>query len=393
MSVSSPYVLPTAYVSRSSYLIPSYIESSYTVSPSVSLLPTGYVETTVRRGLFGRRWVVERPVVASYPTAYIPTTYVSGYVPTTYVSSYVPTTYVSGYVPTTYVSPTYYATGYRVRRYRPTTYTYYPTVYPTVYETAYTTSSDSCYDDVAVDTTIRSVPQSEGAVSALSRPPREVESGSMDANAIDSNVTTPLPEDLARQRSIPYGAMEPTMPQTKDAASPPTPPAADAAAAKGQTGAPGTQKNAPAEKAGGSSTASKKAAPAAPAGDLDDQRLLPAPGDDGAIRSESKKPAVYPRLRTVDRRNILFGTVETEAGQPRGEVPVTVINRNGSSIRHNGVTDAFGAFAIRVPDGQWVVRVTMPSGTMQTVRNITVTGGRVVDNLELREVQNLIISF
>ena len=103
--------------------------------------------------------------------------------------------------------------------------------------------------------------------------------------------------------------------------------------------------------------------------------------------------AIYSRMRPAERRNILFGTVETEAGQPLGEVPVTVVNRNGSSIRHNGVSDAFGSFAIRVPDGQWIVRVTMPSGNMQTVRNITVTGGKVMDNLELREVQNLIISY
>ncbi len=138
VSTSSPYVLPTAYVRPSSYLFPSYVETSYTVAPAVSLLPTGYIETTYRRGLFGRRWIVERPVVASYPTAYIPTTYVSGYVPTTYVSSYVPTTYVpttyvSSYVPTTYVAPTYYSTSYRVNRYRPTTYTYYPTIYETAY--------------------------------------------------------------------------------------------------------------------------------------------------------------------------------------------------------------------------------------------------------------------
>ena len=66
ISLSTPYVLPTSYVVPSSYVFPSYVESAYTVEPSVSLLPTGYIATTYRRGLFGRRWVVERPVVASY---------------------------------------------------------------------------------------------------------------------------------------------------------------------------------------------------------------------------------------------------------------------------------------------------------------------------------------
>ena len=35
----------------------------------------------------------------------------------------------------------------------------------------------------------------------------------------------------------------------------------------------------------------------------------------------------------------------------------------------------------------------MPSGNIQTVRDITVTDGRVMDNLEAREVHNLIISY
>ena len=74
-------------------------------------------------------------------------------------------------------------------------------------------------------------------------------------------------------------------------------------------------------------------------------------------------------------------------------MPVTVVNRNNSAIRHGGVSNAFGGFAIPVPDGQWIVTVTMPSGNMQSVRSITVTDGKVMDNQEAREVQNLIISF
>jgi hypothetical protein len=103
--------------------------------------------------------------------------------------------------------------------------------------------------------------------------------------------------------------------------------------------------------------------------------------------------ARYPTLRTVDRRNILFGSVESDDGRPRPEVPVSVVNRTNRSVRRSGVSDAFGTFAIRVPDGQWSVLVTMPSGTLQRVRDITVSGGRVVDNLETKEVHNLIISY
>jgi hypothetical protein len=361
-TISNPYVISTGYAVPTSYVFPSsYVETSYAVAPSVSLFSTGYIETTYRRGLFGRRYIVERPVVASYPTAYFPTTYVSGYVPTTYVSSY---------VPTTYVAPTYYSTAYRVRRYRPTAYTYYPTVY----ETAYTSAPDICCDDVVVDRTVRTVPQSSAVVSGL-RAPKEVESGSMESDVIDSNVTTPLPEDLAKQRSTLRGDGT-SKAQTKNGA--------------GRADTPPNAPAAPKDAAGGGGVpANKKTQPADDADPID---LQAAPKDEPIIRRDSQRPT-YERLRTVDRRNVLFGTVESESREPRGEVPVTVVNRNNTAIRRNGVTDAFGSFAIRVPDGEWTVRVTLPSGNTQPVRHITVTGGRVIDNLESREVQNLIISF
>ncbi len=390
VSVSTPYVIPTSYVVPSSYVFPSYIESSYTVSPAVSLLPTGYIETTYRRGLFGRRWVVERPVVAAYSTAYLPTTY------------------VSSYVPTTYVAPTYYSTSYRVRSYRPTSYylptTYYrPTTYsyiPTVYETAYSTPADICCDEVVADSTVRTVPQSSGGAYAPSRGAKEVQSGSMEGDAYDSYVNTPLPGEPGTQRSTLRGDAA-TKAQSKidtnGADSPPNPPSAtpaDAAeskaAAKGSSG--GTQKNAPSQKSGGTPESKKANTPAAPADNSENIDLRPAPGDGGVLRYESQRPN-YARLRGADRRNVLFGTVETEDGRPRGEVPVIVVNRSRSSIRHNGVSDAFGGFAIHVPDGQWTVRVAMPSGSTQAVRDITVTNGTIMDNAEAVEVRNLIISY
>jgi Carboxypeptidase regulatory-like domain len=386
VSLSTPYLLPRSYVVPSSSAFPSYIESAYTVEPAVSLLPTGYIATTYRRGLFGRRWIVERPVVAAYATSYLPT-------------AYVPTTYVSGYVPTTYVSPTYYSTSYRVRRYRPTTYTYYPsTYYPTVYETAYSSAGDICCDEIVADAPARSVQQGNAASSAPRGGSKEVESRSGEDPSFDARVDLPLPNEADRLRSTLQDDTR-TKAQTKanvgGAATPPNPQAADAddeavsrAATKGAAGGAGVQKNAPAQKSGGSATPKTKAAtPTAPDDESNPIELESAP-----VRRDSMK-ALYPRLRTADRRNILFGSVETDDGRPRGEVPVIVVNRNNSAVRHNGVSDAFGGFAIQVPDGQWRVRVTMPSGNTQAVRDITVTNGRVMDNYEAREVQNLIISY
>ena len=186
-----------------------------------------------------------------------------------------------------------------------------------------------------------------------------------------------------------------TKANTKRADSPPSqPPATNAdAATKGQDGrGAAAPKNEPAKNSGGAAPTTKKAAPVAPP-DEPGSDLEPAPqAGDGVLRRESLRPT-YSALRSAARRNILFGTVETDNGVPRSEVPVIVVNRSNTFIRRSGESDAFGTFAIRVPDGQWIVRVTMPSGNLQSVRSITVSDGKVVDNLEGREVQNLIISF
>jgi hypothetical protein len=362
-------------------VFPSYIESAYTVEPAATVLPTGYIETTYRRGLFGRRWIVERPVVAAYPTSYVSTTYV-------------PTTYVSSYVPTTYVSPTYYTTSYRVGRYRPTTYTYYPTTYyPTVYETAYRSVSDICCDEIVVDAPARVVQQDSGSSSAPSGGSKEVESRSLEDPTIPSYVDAPLPADNTKARSA-VRSDGANKANTGGAASPPVPPPAeeDDAVTKAAAKGAATQKKSPAQKSDGSATPKTKAPPAAPSDESDQIDLRPAPAGNEPVRRDSMK-AIYPRVRAADRRNILFGSVETDDGRPRGEVPVTVINRTNSAIRHTGLSNAFGGFAIKVPDGQWRVRVTMPSGNAQTVREITVTDGKVMDNYEAREVHNLIISY
>ena len=69
------------------------------------------------------------------------------------------------------------------------------------------------------------------------------------------------------------------------------------------------------------------------------------------------------------------------------DVRLTVTNRSKimASFSAAASANAFGGFAIRVPDGQWIVKVTMPSGNIQTVRNITVTDGKVMDNLEVTQ--------
>ena len=111
-------------------------------------------------------------------------------------------------------------------------------------------------------------------------------------------------------------------------------------------------------------------------------------------RRESLRP-IYPITRTLrpELRNVLVGRVESDSGDPQGEVSVSVTRADNTSIRRVGMTNAFGTFAIRLTDGEWTVSVRMPSGRLYPVRSVTVSNGKIVDNQEGREVRNLIISY
>ena len=277
ISVSRPYVIPTC-VRRTVELSDSQLRRNIVQritygEPMAHRLYRNHLQAWS----FRPAWIVERPVIAAYPTTYVPTTYISSYVPTTYISPYVPTTYVSSYVPTTYVSPTYYSTAYRVRRYRPTTYTYYPrSTKPLIQARRISAAIRSWW-------TRRSAPCRNPAERSRVSPGLEVESGSFEGDTIDSNVTTPLPEDMARQRSTVRGdgANGAQTGRRQPAHS------TRCRCGGGQRSDrhPGTQKNAPTEKAGEAPASKKTTLPAAPADDSQD--LRPALGmteRSGAIR-------------------------------------------------------------------------------------------------------------
>lgn len=377
VSLSPAYVVSRSYVVPTDFIVPSYIPTSASIfstayyADPVTVLPTTYVATTYRRGLLGRRWLVERPLTASYGVAYVP-------------SSYVVPTYV-------------YPSSYRVTTYRPTIWQY-----PSVLQTAYTTTPAICCDEVAwvapIPSSSSSSITSTPAASRASRPSDSVRREdptipSFVDSDLEATPAAPLPEP-AKAKPQPSGT------PAGAAASPPIPPtfkpeqsAAQNDAAK--TAQSAAAKDATSKAAGNPPKNASPTTPTAPGAGRNDQDLEAAPpaGDSDTVRHDSQKPAYYPRSQCVNRRNILFGTVETESRAAREEVLVTVVNRNNSVVHHDGITNAFGGFAIRVPDGQWTVKVTMPSGRVETVRHITVTDGNVMDNRENRPVGNLIITF
>ncbi len=100
MPVSTSYVVSTGWVEPTAYAVPSYFATAYWMDPVVLAQPTYATTAYVRRGLLGRRWLVERPVLATYATTYVPTTYYA--TPTYRATSYavvdravVPTRYVA----------------------------------------------------------------------------------------------------------------------------------------------------------------------------------------------------------------------------------------------------------------------------------------------------------
>jgi hypothetical protein len=362
--VASSYVWPTSYYGSTYYPTAYYSPTAY-YADAYSVWPSTYVGTayTVRRGLFGRLRLVERPVIASYGTTYLPTSY---YLPSYYTTSY--------YAPTVY-SPTVYS---------PTVYT--PTVsrYPTVWESAYVSSSDVCCDQVAWAQPVSPAPAQSYTAPRSSGGSKTIQSDPMNDPTISSNVEPP-PDESKQPRSAPAET-------SKAPARADSPPNVPAAAREKSTAAP----------AAGSGTTKDSASPAvnpkpippsAPSGEETEPDLRPAPVDNAPNRRDSMRPTYGSRSLRPDLRNVLIGRVESDAGDPLGEVPVSVTSRNNTAIRRDGMTNAFGNFAIRLTDGEWTVNVRMPSGRVYPVRYIKVTGGRIMDNQEGREVRNLVISY
>jgi hypothetical protein len=370
--VATSTVVPSSYLLPAALVLPSYYPTAY-IANDVVLAPTTYVETQYRQSLlgrlFGRARLVQRSVVATYPA----------------------------YVPTTFTWPAYSATTYTVAR------EYAPTVFdsPVTYETAYLSSPASPCDEVVSSwrVPVKEAPSLRAPGLSASQGSKKVESQAADDSTISSNV---VPEPGAYTTLPNRGGAEETAKgkATSEAESPPPPPVAEqpvekaatkGAATKGAATKDAVTKDAVTkDKDAGSTKAAPQATPKTqvkPPVLQDDTQIERAPGD--TSRHEVQK-ALY---STTTRRNILFGKVESSAGgQPEEEVRVIVSNRSNRAIRHEGMSDAYGRFAIKLSDGDWTVNVTMPSGRVFPVSQITVSGGKIYDQREGLEVPSLIIT-
>jgi hypothetical protein len=247
-------------------------------------------------------------------------------------------TETSYYLPTTSVLPT----------------TFYPTsaIYPTVLDYPMVASSATicCNESVPARSAIATepLPETSSRLPAIRSPaPRQAP-----APVIESQPAAAA-EENANDRTA-SGELPPN----------PTPPTAPAAPAERTTAPPATKPPGPAPADSDSILVPPVPTPGAP---------------EEAVKRDSLKPVGLSPI--LSPRNVLEGrVVSSESGRAEGNVRVTASSRSQAFVDRYDLTDASGHYAIRVPDGDWTVKVTMPSGRTYDVYQLTVSGAQVTDD-------------
>lgn len=363
-------------------------------------------------------------VVETVPTAYVlPSAYI---VPSTYV---VPTTYVPyspAYVPATYVlSPSYsYVAPTSYRRYvatgfgLPRTYVATSALFPTVVETQAVSGScdpcavaPPCCDSAAAAPSI-SVPARQ-ETNRSSVPPAEAATGprftpsTVESAAEPAPAAATLAEPTVRRETSPApprpaarGAVDPnfsTPPDSpaheKDVATTPTPATIQSTPITPPPAAEKPQPKAePKLQPQPQPAATPPVAPGAEGSPLDLPGLA---GEAGAVRHEVQKPAgpsAYLRsVRKGDLHKLEGRVISTETGRPEEGVRVTISDRANTISDRVAISNAFGRYAFDLPDGEWTVNVTMPSGRSYPVSQLRVANGQINDDLG-RDIPSLTIN-
>jgi hypothetical protein len=74
--------------------------------------------------------------------------------------------------------------------------------------------------------------------------------------------------------------------------------------------------------------------------------------------------------------------ISAESKSPEEGVTVIISNMTKQFADRQAMTDADGEFKVSLPDGDWAVKVKMPSGTIFTVRSdyVTASNGKITDS-------------
>ena len=372
ISTASVLTMPTSYVAARAYLFPTsyaaptvyataYLTESALVAPTTYLAPSYYETTFRRRGLFGRK------LVATSRAFYFPT---NAYYPTTYYS---PITFGSSAIVDAAVMPTMYA--------RTTSTRCCGEVVDTPIVTDLPASSEPAWSTVAASPAARYDHREQPLVWS-----EQAERDSIPANISELSASQ-LPrreQSIVRSTLSAPTAAKPAAQGQGDDLDTVTDPAAEFKSAT-QPGPPASAAPAP---------GAEVPRPVAP---TQGEELQPVPNQTAPPRSgqrrDSQRPVLTtPRYIRPELRNVLFGRVEArDTSEPEEEVRVSISNRQNASERREALTDAFGRFAMKVPDGDWTVSVTMPSGRVDDVRQISVRNGQITDEIG-RDVPSLVIT-
>ena len=344
-SILSTSLLPTSYVVPTAYFPTSYLPTSAVIAsdPIVSATSTTYV----RRSFFRPRRLIER-TYTSYglsPTTYLSTG--STLLPTSYSMASTPL-FLTAYVTRSSLLPTSYLSSYSIA---PTSYV----IDNGVIATSATSSSYPC------ETTSTPAPRV-----TRSTAPRAMSEGINDSVITSVPSTGPSTNERRPQGMVSSTpASEEGMPSNVAPAPPkdPIPPPAVVPGARQETPPPSQPLDEP----------------------KPDSIKLPEPGRSGSLPPPQVNETSLlrsARRPSYDGRNILRGrVVSAESRRPEEGVTVVVSNMTKNYVDRPAMTDADGEFKVSLPDGDWLVKVTMPSGKVYSVGRdyVTAGNGRVVD--------------
>jgi hypothetical protein len=208
-------------------------------------------------------------------------------------------------------------------------------------------------------------------------------SGSTQKRTTRVSPTNTMPEPAPiGDASTPTPPAAPTVPKDKDILDFPAP--TSGAGTGGDT-----------TKGSGSGSPPPPVAPAGTEGDATTPTRITPKDKDGLVQRSAGRP-VLPRafVRTTAKGdlNLLEGLVKSAAtGQPEQGVELTVSSRTRAFADRRVRSDASGRYAVRLPDGDWTVMVTLASGERYPVRGLTVSNGQIVDDLG-RDIPTLTIT-
>jgi len=421
--VPSSYVSSRTYVSPTSVVLPATTTANvYDVVPTTYYVPSSYVSTRSYRAFRPRRYrYMEASYVSSYPSTLIPTYYVT---PSTYLA---PTSFIvstglmatsanlccESALPVVRVAPM--STG------TPSTREYQKSA--DAYEARPGTMFNSAERNEPDYRTDANKPVRDGFFNTTngSTDP-QTSSGSL-RNALPSNSSVgrqretieSTPGSGASNSSASTESNQPTSSGERPVVSSGDRPVVIDPAPT-QSGA--TVKQTPAPSKPANVTSKKAAAPDLKAlipppvatppivpepeatGPLDIETppdnlgpALPLPKPDEGSRRDSQKPA-YPSATILrSRRNVLEGTiVSADSLDPEENVEVVISDRTGRYGDKTSRTNAFGQFAVSLPEGEWSINLTMPSGRVLAVAQggITANAGRIID-MYGRDLKKLVI--